>query len=206
MWPTAAEQSEFDMPSFQVVVVGGGIAGASLATVLAREGHQVLILERDEVFRDHVRGEGFVPWGVAEAQYLGLHDLLLDAGGHHSHRFVLYDPAIPVDAAEAGAVDATSVLPGVPGILNVRHPAACAALQRAAVDAGARVIRGVDSMELTIGPTPSVRFTVAGAPQTETADLVVGADGRNSLVRRLCGIDMRRDPATHLMSGPSICG
>ena len=61
-------------------------------------------------------------------------------------------------------------------------------------------------MELTTGPTPTVRFTVAGAPQSETADLVVGADGRNSLVRRLCGIDMQRAPATHLMSGLLVEG
>jgi flavin-dependent dehydrogenase len=41
-----------------VVIVGGGIAGSALATVLARGGHEVVLLERQSVYRDKVRGEG----------------------------------------------------------------------------------------------------------------------------------------------------
>ena len=40
-----------------VAIVGGGIAGAALATVLARDGYQVLLLERQTTYRDKVRGE-----------------------------------------------------------------------------------------------------------------------------------------------------
>ena len=40
-----------------LVVVGGGLAGASLARPLAEQGARVLVLERDEQFRDRVRGE-----------------------------------------------------------------------------------------------------------------------------------------------------
>jgi 2-polyprenyl-6-methoxyphenol hydroxylase-like FAD-dependent oxidoreductase len=46
-----------------------------------------------------------------------------------------------------------------------------------------------------------VSFTVLGERQAEDADLVVGADGRNSLVRRVAGIDMHKVPASHLISG-----
>jgi 2-polyprenyl-6-methoxyphenol hydroxylase-like FAD-dependent oxidoreductase len=192
--------------ALRVVVVGGGIAGSSLATVLARQGHEVVVLERDVEYRDHVRGEVFVPWGVAEAQHLGLHDALLGAGAHHSQRFILYDPAVPVEAAEAGAVDTTAVLPGVPGVLNVRHPVACAALTRAAIGAGATVVQGVDSIELVLGEHPTVSFTVAGQRQVEEVDLVVGADGRNSFVRRTAGIEMQKVPASHLISGLLVEG
>ena len=38
--------------SADVVVVGGGIAGSSLATVLARDGYQVVVLERQTTYRD----------------------------------------------------------------------------------------------------------------------------------------------------------
>ena len=40
-----------------VAIVGGGIAGAALATVLARDGCEVLLLERQTSYRDKVRGE-----------------------------------------------------------------------------------------------------------------------------------------------------
>jgi flavin-dependent dehydrogenase len=40
-----------------VVIVGAGIAGASLATVLARSGIEVVVLERQREYRDRVRGE-----------------------------------------------------------------------------------------------------------------------------------------------------
>ena len=51
-----------------VVVVGAGIGGAALATVLARNGLDVLLLERQTAYRDKVRGEWMAPWGVAELQ------------------------------------------------------------------------------------------------------------------------------------------
>ena len=59
-----------------VVVVGGGIAGASIATVLARGGAEVLLLERQHGYRDRVRGEYMAPWGVLEARALGLEDVI----------------------------------------------------------------------------------------------------------------------------------
>ncbi len=43
------------MPSntvFDVIVVGGGIAGSALAGVLAQSGLGVLVVEREERFRD----------------------------------------------------------------------------------------------------------------------------------------------------------
>ena len=73
---------------FDAVIVGGGIAGNALATVLARAGKSVLVLERSSVYRDRVRGEYVQPWGVAEAIRLGLHEVLVDAGGVHHTRFV----------------------------------------------------------------------------------------------------------------------
>jgi choline dehydrogenase-like flavoprotein len=64
--------------SFDVVVVGGGLAGSSLAITLAREGVDVLLVERERVFRDRVRGEVMATWGTVEAKRLGLFELLLE--------------------------------------------------------------------------------------------------------------------------------
>lgn len=57
--------------SFDVITVGGGLAGSTLATELARAGHKILVLEREPRFKDRVRGENMLPWGVAAARRLG---------------------------------------------------------------------------------------------------------------------------------------
>src|SRR5215218_3608993 len=65
---------------YDVIVVGGGIAGSCLAGVLARGGLSVLLLERESAFRDRVRGELTWPWGVDEARRAGLHVVQQSAG------------------------------------------------------------------------------------------------------------------------------
>jgi flavin-dependent dehydrogenase len=58
-------------PVFDVIIVGGSIAGSTLGGVLARAGLGILVLEREARFRDRIRGEGTWPWGVAEARQAG---------------------------------------------------------------------------------------------------------------------------------------
>jgi flavin-dependent dehydrogenase len=60
-----------DVNDPDLVVVGGG----TFATVMARAGADVLVLERQPQYRDRVRGELMWPWGVAEVQWLGLEDV-----------------------------------------------------------------------------------------------------------------------------------
>jgi flavin-dependent dehydrogenase len=67
---------------YDVIAIGGGLAGAALSKKLAESGLHVLVLERELAFRDRVRGEQMHCWGVAEAQTLGLYDLLLETCGH----------------------------------------------------------------------------------------------------------------------------
>jgi len=49
---------------YDAVIVGGGLAGSTLAKNLAEVGCQVLVLERETRFKDRVRGEQMNPWGV----------------------------------------------------------------------------------------------------------------------------------------------
>jgi flavin-dependent dehydrogenase len=42
---------------YDIITIGGGLAGAALAKVLAERGLRVLVLERETTFRDRVRGE-----------------------------------------------------------------------------------------------------------------------------------------------------
>jgi flavin-dependent dehydrogenase len=62
--------------AYDVITIGGGLAGAALAKRLAENGMRVLVLEREVAFRDRVRGEQMHCWGVAEARTLGLYELL----------------------------------------------------------------------------------------------------------------------------------
>ena len=175
--------------SFEVVIIGGGIAGNALAVVLARAGRSVLVLERSAVYRDRVRGELFQPWGVAEARRLGLYEVLMRAGGTHHTRAVPYDETIEPAEAEAAAVALDKILPDVPGSLGVGHPAACQALSTAAVAAGAR-LRGVEGAQVEIGRMPAVRYSIDGTEYAAQCRLAIGADGRESAVRRRAGIPL----------------
>ncbi|WP_214401836.1 FAD-dependent oxidoreductase [Pseudonocardia lacus] len=175
-----------------VVVVGGGIAGSALATVLARDGYDVLVLERQTSYRDKVRGETLLCWGVVELQRLGLEQVLLDAGGCYATRMVPYDELLPPAHAEAAAAPLAGLLPGVPGALDVGHPEACEALATAAAGAGATVVRGVGDVEVVPGEEPVVRYEHDDVAYQVGCRLVVGADGRMSTVRRQLGIELQQ--------------
>lgn len=184
-----------------IVIVGGGIAGAALATTLARVGRQVLVLESTEVFRDRVRGESMMPWGVAEAQALGVVDLLHAAGAHIAPLWKRYSEGDAV----ARDLPVGRLIPGVGGSLNLHHPVACQALLDAAAQAGATVIRGVRNMVVVPGANPSLSYWHGDGEHANTvsikASLVVGADGRGSAVRRCAGIVLQQQEATAYVAG-----
>src|SRR6185369_6327118 len=66
---------------YDIVTVGGGLGGSSLAKAMSEHGQRVLVLEREMNFRDRVRGEFMTPWGVAEAKSLGIYELIRDNCG-----------------------------------------------------------------------------------------------------------------------------
>ena len=61
--------------SFDVITVGGGLAGSTLATELARAGYKVLVLERETHFKDRVRGENMLPVGSGGRSPIGTRGL-----------------------------------------------------------------------------------------------------------------------------------
>ncbi len=181
-----------------IVIVGGGIVGSTLALVLARRGTNVIVLERQQDYADRVRGEYMHPWGVAEAQRLEIVEILLGAGGVFATRSIRYDESIPCHVAEARARDIGTTLPGG---LGVGHPAACRALSQAAEAARVRYWRGASKVRVMGGAHPEVVFEKDGGMQQVHCRLIVGADGRKSTVRQQAGIPLRSAEPTHLFSG-----
>ena len=187
--------------SFEAVIVGGGIGGAALGAVLAAAGKRVLILERSAQFEDVVRGEWLAPWGVAEAQKLGLYDLMRAAGGHHLGRHLGFDETRAPAEAHAAPLPLNVLVPGVPGPLCMGHPHLCQTLLDHAAQRGASVLRGVEDVRVTPGAAPEVSYAHAGAAHSVRAQLVVGADGRASSVRRQIGVAMQEAAPHHLFAG-----
>src|SRR5438093_4054853 len=102
--------------AYDVVTVGGGLAGAGLARLLGRAGLRVLVLERTLGFHDRVRGEVLVPWGVAEAKRLGFDALLRPVGNDLRWWDFVFD-GMTVARRDIPA----TCLPGV-AVLTYYHP------------------------------------------------------------------------------------
>jgi menaquinone-9 beta-reductase len=191
---------------YEVVIVGAGIAGGALATVLARQGRRVLLLEKTTVHVDRVRGEYLQPWGVAELKRLGLLERVLMAGANVISRTVFYDENTTPLEAEKRPRRYDNIFDGIPGCLGFGHPQFCDLLNHAAVEAGAVFLRGIRDLDVTPGTPPRIAFMVDGARHEHRPLLVVGADGRGSQVGRLAGISVSRDEPHHLFAGLLVDG
>jgi 2-polyprenyl-6-methoxyphenol hydroxylase-like FAD-dependent oxidoreductase len=127
---------------------------------------------------------------------------LIKAGGHHLSRHVPYGDDIDTEAAQAQTLDFTVFEnAGFKPPLCMRHPDMCDLLNAEAIASGVKLLRGVNDFELTPGASPEVRFFHDGVERTLRPRLVIGADGRNSVVRARAGIEQHRDQTHHLMAG-----
>src|SRR2546430_14539967 len=57
--------------NYDALIIGGGPAGSAAATVLAGQGHKVLVLEREKFPRYHI-GESLLPFTFYPLQRLGM--------------------------------------------------------------------------------------------------------------------------------------
>ncbi|MEQ8559108.1 MAG: FAD-dependent monooxygenase [Henriciella sp.] len=187
--------------TYDLIIVGGGIGGSALAATMAKAGRSVLLLEKSTQYEDRVRGEWIAPWGVAEVRRLGLYDLLRQAGGHHITSHVTYDESREPATAEQTALPLEIFAEGVPGPLAIGHPHHCQTLFDEAVRSGATALRGVNVTSVILGAKPSVTYESDGKEITATAPLIVGAEGRQSLVRKEAGVTLHQDKPHHWFAG-----
>jgi 2-polyprenyl-6-methoxyphenol hydroxylase-like FAD-dependent oxidoreductase len=182
--------------SYDLVVVGGGIAGASLGKNMAEAGVRVLILEASKSFTDRVRGEGLLSWGVAEADSLGLNDAFEEAG---ANKFRWANNYLGSQQTEHRDLPLTT-LTKTPS-LSFYHPKMQTCVLQAAERAGAEVRRGVEASAVVGGFPARVKCDGNGRSEEISARMVVIADGRNSRLRKQLGFEVQRETHSGCIAG-----
>jgi 2-polyprenyl-6-methoxyphenol hydroxylase-like FAD-dependent oxidoreductase len=163
---------------------------------MAERGARVLVLEREIQFRDRVRGEGMHAWGVPEARALGIYELLRDTCGQEVRWWDTYLGSELIDHR-----DFVATTPHHSPLFGFYHPEMQEVLLQAAADAGAEVHRGAMVRHVGPGRTPTVAVEQDGHSKEYHARLVVGVDGRASVVRKWAGFAVQHDLERRFFAG-----
>jgi 2-polyprenyl-6-methoxyphenol hydroxylase-like FAD-dependent oxidoreductase len=164
---------------WDAVVVGGRVAGASTALLLARAGLRVLVVDRARRGSDTLSTHALMRGGVLQLQRWGVLDRVVATGAPPVRRVTFHYGAesTPVALRPSAGVDA---------LYAPRRTVLDALLVDAAEEAGAQVRFGCAVTDVARDGTGRVVGVVLrdgdGANRTEQARLVIGADGRDSLV------------------------
>ncbi|XP_030013840.1 squalene monooxygenase [Sphaeramia orbicularis] len=78
-------------PEPDVVIVGAGVLGSAMATVLARDGRRVTVVERDLKEPDRIVGELLQPGGYRALKELGLEGSVEGLDAHIVNGYVIHD-------------------------------------------------------------------------------------------------------------------
>jgi 2-polyprenyl-6-methoxyphenol hydroxylase-like FAD-dependent oxidoreductase len=172
-----------------VIVVGGGPAGASLAFLLADRGVEVTLLERQHDFAREFRGEVLLPTGIAALEEMGLAAVLAAVPRSEPRVLEAYLNRRRLIRIE-----------GEPDFFDGRMPAAFSQpallegiVAEAAKRPAFRFLRGATARGLLHegGRVVGVRVYSEEREIELRGDLVVGTDGRGSLVRARGGFEAR---------------
>ena len=167
---------------YDAIVVGARVAGAPTAMLLARKGYRVLLVDRASFPSDTPKGHYLQPSGVAYLRRWGLLE-----------RIAVSTPPVQQAAMNLGPF----VLRGSPRWPNGEPAVAYAprrslldqVLVEASVAAGAELRErfAVESLTWEDGRVSGLRGRTGGSLVSESARLVIGADGTHSRVAAAVG-------------------
>jgi flavin-dependent dehydrogenase len=166
---------------YDAIIVGARCAGASTAMLLARRGHEVLLVDRATFPSDIPHGHFLHRQGPARLKRWGLLERVAATGAPAI-------TAITTDYGDFTLSDRDILVDGAPLGYGPRRQAMDRILVEAAVEAGAELRTGF-AVQDYIGDGTRItgirgRDSAGGAQVTERALVTVGADGRNSRLAR----------------------
>jgi flavin-dependent dehydrogenase len=193
----------------RVAIVGGGPAGATLATLLARRGLDVTVFARHKP-PPLVIGESLVPAVVPFLRELGVEEEVASYSTWKPGATFVLDPTDHMSFTFAQVRKAVTNYS-----YNVPRDRFDESIRQAAIRAGAKLFDVTARLE-RVGDTERLRLTEGTLAATqgvlsEQPDLIVDASGRVRLVANALGLPTetgpRRDTAlfAHLAGVPLIC-
>jgi 2-polyprenyl-6-methoxyphenol hydroxylase-like FAD-dependent oxidoreductase len=180
--------------TYDAVVVGARCAGSPTAMLLARKGHQVLLVDKTTFPSDTMSTHLIHPPGVVSLQRWGLLERLRSTGC----------PPVETYSFDFGPVTIKGSPRPIDGIAHgycPRRTVLDQILVEAAVEAGVELREGfnVDELLVADGQVTGVRGHAKGAEAvTERARVVIGADGRHSLVAKTVQPEQYDERRSHL--------
>lgn len=170
----------------QVVIVGAGPTGATLALLLVKRGIAVKLIEASRNFRRVFRGEGLMPSGLDALEQMGLSPVLeriphrpLDAWEFLINNRSLFRVDEPM---EPGGKPCTLV--SQPDLLE-------ALIDQANTYPNFEFIQSTPVQDL-LWSNQRVSGVKLSDERSIRADLVIGADGRNSIVRQRANLQIEQ--------------
>jgi 2-polyprenyl-6-methoxyphenol hydroxylase-like FAD-dependent oxidoreductase len=174
----------------QIVIIGAGPTGLTLAMLLAQRGISVKLVEVSRNFRRTFRGEALMPSGLEAIEQMGLSQIVariphrpLDAWEFLIERRSIFRVEEPM---EAGGRPCTLI--SQPAFLE-------AVLAEASKCPSFEFIDGTGVRDLVWQDERVVGVTLSDNRQI-LADLVIGADGRNSIVRQKANLALTTSSAS----------